>query len=237
MIHNMVVDQLNTILFVVFGIPGAGKTTIAKHVVQNLSTTTTSVGNNEEATIPNYFVLDLDLDDCVPEWMRFNFAQGIYPTLQQRNQFALSCCDYVKESIHKFTESSVTNCSSPSAIKPILVIVSFSFVNDDLRINFRNEFPNSHWILIHTNELEAQRRIEQRSDHFYKGKQPNNEADCTESIQHPSTSSNDNSEWKFAPVTFPHTIVNGHNPIEETSSEITELIHATVRTSTTTNKD
>jgi AAA domain len=240
----MVADHLNTMLFVVFVIPGAGKTTIAKHVVQKLSssTTTTSVGNDSEdqsttTTIPqNYQVLDLDLDDCVPEWMRLNFEQGIYPNLQQRNEFALSCCDYVNESIQNFTQSSITNGTTRKSVdQQILVIVSFSFVNDDLRINFRNRFPNSYWILIHTSEIEAQRRIQQRSNHFYKGKQPPLGADRNEPVRQQSL--NDNNEWNFAPVTFPHTIVNGHNSIEETSSEVVEWIQTTLRTPATTNGD
>ena len=239
----MIADQLDTILFVVFGIPGAGKTTIAKHVVQKLTpNTATTVDNDteESATIPqNNDVLNLDLDDCVPEWMRLNFAQGIYPTLQQRNQFAVSCCDYVNESIQQFTESSITDGTSSSTSiakqQKLIVIVSFSFVNDDLRINFRNHFPNSHWILIHTCEIEAQRRIQQRSNHFYKGKTPNHESDSNESVR--QQSSTENNDWNFAHVTFPHIIVNGHHPIEETSSEIVELIRTTLRTSSTMNGD
>ena len=234
-------NQLHVILFVVFGIPGAGKTTIAKQVVKKLSSsnTGTSVDNNDNKTasfattlLKNYVLLDLDLDDCVPEWMRLNFAQGIYPTLQQRNEFAVSCCNYVNESIRAVKESSNPEGTST---KPILVIVSFSFVNDDLRTNFRNEFPDSHWILINTSETEAQRRIEQRSNHFYKGKISNHDADCHESVG--TRTGRDNNEWNFATVKFLHTIINGHQPIEETSSEIVAVIHTTIRKSSTMNGD
>jgi thymidylate kinase len=251
----MVADTHNTVLFVVFGIPGAGKTTIANHVVQKLlSATIASDSMNDGATttatsateIPQngfHGVLDLDLDDCVPEWMRLNFANGIYPTLQQRNEFALSCCNYVNKSIQKFKAvSSISNGTSSNMIidqLPLVIVVSFSFVNDDLRIHFRNQFPNSHWILIHTSEVEAQRRIQQRSNHFYKGKPPNRPSDSNdESVQQQSnTSSGDNNEWNFAPVTFPHTVINGHHPIEETSSEIVELIRTTIRSASMANDD
>lgn len=223
-------------LFVVFGIPGAGKTTIAKHVVQTLLTSTTLVDVEGTATTSQRHeqsVLDLDLDDCVPEWMRLNFDKGIYPTLQQRNQFAISCCDYVNESIQKFIQSKTCtfNITPPSVGQQILVIVSFSFVNDDLRINFRQQFPNSYWILIHTSEVEAQRRIQQRSNHFYKGKPLHTESESSIGSPHHHQISNDNNEWNFAPVTFPHTIVNGHNPIEQTSSEIVALIKTTLHMS------
>ena len=234
----MVADQLDSILFILFGIPGAGKTTIAKNVVQKLLTSTSNVieTGNDAKVQPKPFILDLDLDDCVPEWMRLNFAKGIYPTLQQRNQFSSSCCEYVNQSLRKFSQSNFATTISPSnsVDKQILVIVSFSFVNDDLRINFRQQFPNSHWILIDTSEIEAQRRIRQRSDHFYKGKPCQTlESDVPVHNQ----SSRDNNEWKFAPVAFPHTIVNGHNAIEETTSEIVELIQNTIQVSSSINDD
>jgi adenylate kinase family enzyme len=53
--------QPNPTLFVIFGIPGAGKTTVANLVIQQLLT----------RKIPSPFrkILHLDLDDCVPGWM------------------------------------------------------------------------------------------------------------------------------------------------------------------------
>ena len=229
----MVADDhtVRPILFVVFGIPGAGKTTIAKHVVQTLLSST-PVDDDQEgaATTVSPDVLDLDLDDCVPGWMRLNFAQGIYPTLQQRNQFAVSCCDYVNESIQQFTEAN-HNGHRDVGEQTLLVIVSFSFVNDDLRINFRQQFPNSYWILIHTSDKEAQRRIQLRDNHLYKGK-PQHPSDSVDSSACHQSSS-DNNEWNFAPVTFPHAVVNGHNPIEQTSSEIVTLIQTNLQLSLT----
>jgi gluconate kinase len=231
----MVVDDLpyNPILFVVFGIPGAGKTTIAKHVVQKLlATSTANVGDGDGAALAQlqHSILDLDLDDCVPEWMRLNFAQWSYPNLQQRNQFADSCCDYVNESIQKFIESTTNTITRgnprQSVGQQLLVLVSFSFVNEDLRIHFRQQFQNSRWILIHTSEIEAQRRIEQRNNHFYKGKPKHHSTESIDAVCHPNSS--DNHEWNFAPVTFPHTIINGHNPIEQTSYEIVALIRSIV---------
>jgi gluconate kinase len=143
----------------------------------------------------------------------------------------------VNESIHNVCLTG----SESQHVEEILVVVSFSFVNDDLRINFRNQFPNSHWILINTTEVEAQRRIQQRSNHFYMGKphaQLGNE--IPESKQRTSqnvtaVTDPDNNDWVFAPVTFSHTIVNGQNPIEVTSSEIIESILAMSKASSTCN--
>ena len=69
---------------IVFGRPGAGKTTVANAAVEKLQT------SNDNITC-----LGLDLDVCVPQWMRDNFANGIYPTLEERNRFANECCQYV----------------------------------------------------------------------------------------------------------------------------------------------
>merc|ERR1711924_122109 len=49
------------------------------------------------------------------------------------------------------------------------VIVSFSFVNTDLRDIFRSRFPNAEWILIETGQEECNKRINERKGHFYKG--------------------------------------------------------------------
>jgi gluconate kinase len=187
------------IVLVIFGIPGAGKTTISRVVVQRLLTSDTERRPS---------IIYVDLDDCVPEWMRDNFSKGLYPTVEQRHEFSISCCNYVDESICKATVTSGR----------LGIIISFSFVNEDMREHFRLHYPNSYWVLIHTTEEEAQRRIEQRLGHFYKGK--------VTSIHHPRDASrHDNNEWNFAPVTFPHTIVNGCNPIEENAYEIAKLVH------------
>jgi gluconate kinase len=140
-------------IFVIFGIPGSGKSTVADRVMALLSS----------LSEPQIRPMALDLDSCVPEWMRENFARGIYPTLKQREEFTVSCCDYVAKSL------SDTGKQEPDT--PMVAIVSFSFVNRDLRDGFRNRFPDTKWILMQTSEEEAQRRIESRAGHFYKREQ------------------------------------------------------------------
>lgn len=191
------------LIFVVFGIPGAGKTTIAKSVAQ-----TSSVGDS-------LAILSLDLDDCIPQWMRDNFAVGMYPTLAQREDFAKTCCDYVDDSILRHAPFANTK-------RQQILVVSFSFVNQDLRVHFRQHFPSAHWILIDTTEEEAQRRMAQRTDHFYKGKTAVLLRDeSQESI--PTTN-----EWNFDTVTFPHTVLNGQSPIEENASKIVAMMQTAV---------
>eukprot|EP00420_Gonyaulax_spinifera_P001694 CAMPEP_0197930110 /NCGR_PEP_ID=MMETSP1439-20131203/104944_1 /TAXON_ID=66791 /ORGANISM="Gonyaulax spinifera, Strain CCMP409" /LENGTH=110 /DNA_ID=CAMNT_0043552787 /DNA_START=21 /DNA_END=349 /DNA_ORIENTATION=- len=97
----------------------------------------------------------LDLDVCVPEWMRENFKQGIYPTLEQRATFAGEAAGHVESRI---AESEST---------PRLVVISFSFVNDDLRAVFRTRFPAAQWFLMDTAEEDAEQRIAARQGHFY----------------------------------------------------------------------
>jgi gluconate kinase len=125
-----------TPLVVVFGRPGAGKTTVAEKAVD----------------LANCNPLLVDLDVCVPQWMKDNFAKGIYPSLQERQEFALSACDHVEE------------CRQEDRAQ----VVAFSFVNTDLRDTFRLRFPHSIWVLVDTSEGEAQHRIEQRQGHFFK---------------------------------------------------------------------
>jgi gluconate kinase len=188
-------------IFVIFGIPGSGKSTVADRVVELLAS----------QTEPQIRPMALDLDSCVPEWMRENFARGIYPTLKQREEFAVSCCDYVDKSLSDTAKQQPDNTR-------IVAIVSFSFVNRDLRDGFRNRFPDSQWILMQTSEEEAQRRIESRAGHFYKGKPASRD-------QAPKdTSTTDNSDWDFAPVTFPHAILDGMKPVDENAAQVVQLI-------------
>ena len=65
---------------IIFGRPGAGKSTIADRLV----------------THPDADgAYNVDLDVCVPQWMRDNFAKGVYPTLAERQAFASDAADYV----------------------------------------------------------------------------------------------------------------------------------------------
>lgn len=242
---------------IIFGRPGSGKTTVAETVCeiskQQDGVNRVSAGCND----PFLNILPLDLDCCVPQWMRNNFARGIYPTLAQRAHFAESACDFVTKSI----EEKETSLESSSAGRraSFVVLISFSFVNTDLRQVFRARFPDATWILMDTTEEEAQLRIEKRQGHFYRGKrrdsvetrggakadllvgskppgsttQPredDNRVDSTGGVRPHEISrkanSSDNSEWEFAPVTFPHTILNGTDPIDVNAMRVLQILSA-----------
>lgn len=264
-------------LYIVFGRPGAGKTTVAERAVElcrrrrkqeqttNKKKENDNVGglvsstntgndddNEEEENIMvdrhnNDSVIALDLDVCVPGWMKEKFGKGIYPTLTERTTFASDACDYVEKQITIHQQQQQQVATSPTAptdggtnndddLVLMACVVSFSFVNTDLRDVFRLRFPTSTWILIDTTEEEATRRIRERKGHFYKGEKPrdvgnscNSSSDGTDR----STSSKtmdvknddvDNSEWKFAPVTFPHIILNGDDSVEENAQRVAEVI-------------
>lgn len=207
-------------MVVVFGPPGAGKTTIAQAALEVWQSDDTSL------------LLGLDLDVCVPEWMKDNFAQGIYPTLSQRQEFAKDCCDHVQKAFHHAQEESETDTTPKAAAA---AIVSFSFVNTDLRDVFRERFPQAHWVLVDVTDEEATRRIQQRENHFYKGAQQNavgGSKDDSEGInpgglEVDSARENDaeeNSEWNFAPVTFEHTILDGTLPVKENAQRVAHIL-------------
>jgi gluconate kinase len=167
-------------MVIVFGRPGAGKTTVAEQAVQSIQT------KGQTSSSSPYSCCAIDLDVCVPQWMRDNFAQGVYPALAERLEFAESACDHVLQQQYQQQHQSqsqlhqakdgVTTSSMDEVTRTTVVpeattitIVSFSFVNTDLRNVFRQRFPYATWVLIDTTEMEAQRRIEQRQGHFYKG--------------------------------------------------------------------
>lgn len=212
-------------VYVVFGRPGAGKTTVANIAVEKLNQNIIvgdDCGNDASTTK----VLGLDLDICVPNWMKENFANGIYPTLEQRIVFAENACDYVaKEQQQQQQSNDVT--------KHLISVISFSFVNTDLRDVFRSRFPEAEWILVDTSPEEANRRIQQREDHFYKQEtsDTDNGNDDQEKVvdddDDDDTDKNDNpdnDDWNFAPVTFPHVILDGNNKIEANAEKIAHLI-------------
>jgi thymidylate kinase len=240
-------------MFVLFGRPGAGKSSVAKAVTRQfeqdnrrtmigidmeessaiVSNCTKNppkiqqngMGVHDSVLCPTIFQLvPIDLDVCVPQWMRDNFAKGIYPTWQQRQEFAKDCCNHVH---HVLRSELQEKAKQQLQQKTIIIMVSFSFVNADLRQRFRECFPDAHWILIDTSPHEAQRRIEQRRGHFYKGggdppaRIDNNHATTEQkSTSHPL----DNSEWEFAPVTFPHTILDGKNSIQNNATIILDWL-------------
>lgn len=156
---------------VIFGRAGAGKTTVA------------------EAVVKSGECFGVDLDDCVPQWMRDNFAKGIYPTFEERQHFAQTICDYTDEAL---------------AAKTGVCIVSFSFVNTDLRDVWRSRFPETQWFLLDTPPAVADDRIACRGGHFYKGA--------------PSGVFPAKNQWEFAPVDFDHTPLDGTRPVSENAA-------------------
>lgn len=199
-------------MIVVFGRPGAGKTTISSMAIKAFE---------DEESNHNFLLLrGLDLDTCVPQWMKDNFSKGIYPTLKQRNEFAVTCCEYVREKLGEADEVG----------KPHASIISFSFVNNDLRDTFRSNFPEATWILIDTSEEEAAQRIKYRQDHFYKGggaaSQTTGEDQTSTPEQNEATKTQDtdNSDWRFAAVTFEHSILDGREAVEKNASKLIEII-------------
>ena len=64
-------------LVFISGHSGAGKSTLVQGVTKRL-----------------HDCLTLDLDVCVPDWMKENFNKGLYPTLAQRREFANDCVWY-----------------------------------------------------------------------------------------------------------------------------------------------
>jgi gluconate kinase len=203
-------------LFIIFGRPGAGKTTVSNIAFERLTKPRSAVEGakdlstkaDENPTIGQQLIR-LDLDCFIPQWMKDNFSQGIYPTLQERQEFANSACDLVRQHCEKMRVS----CA----------LISFSFVNTDIREVFRKAFPSSTWILMDTDEETAQQRIKQRKDHFFKGKRPVGATSATlsEVIAGSSSSPNvENTEWDFAPVIFDHIVLNGKDNVETNASKI-----------------
>jgi gluconate kinase len=210
--HNR--NNYNVPMYIVFGRPGAGKSTVADAAVQKLQewrgadNRDNDDQNNNDGQDVNVDCLALDLDVCVPDWMKENFGKGIYPTLEERIVFAKQSCDYVDGAI-KAKRDAVEGANN------IVCVVSFSFVNTDLRDVFRSRFPNSEWILIHTTEDEATNRINQRKGHFYTGEKNKDSPKLSE-----KKDDNDNSDWKFAPVDFPHIILDGRDPIDVNANKV-----------------
>ncbi len=215
---------------VVFGRPGAGKSTVADAAVALLKS------NHQHHPHPNnkndIYCLGLDLDVCVPQWMRDNFANGIYPTLPQRETFAYECCDYVEAQFDQTTRDNTIQGQ-------VTAIISFSFVNTDLRDIFRSRFPHAKWVLVDTEEEEAQRRIEIRQGHFYKGSKIDNpserpEEQSNQDDEEMNNDNDDNSDWKFAPVTFDHVVLDGTRTIQENADRVVQMMHELIGVRATT---
>jgi len=135
--------------------------------------------------------------------------------LQERQEFATSACDYVDT---KLLEQSALLSKNQTMV----VILSFSFVNTDLRDIFRSRFPNAGWALVDTTQSDADDRIKSREGHFYKGAPP--EGDEKKTLLSKKGSLEDNSEWNFAPVTFPHIVLDGNEPIAANAQRVVDVI-------------
>ena len=126
-----------------------------------------------------------------------------------------NACQYVKEEIMA-KHQKVT-------LHPLIVIISFSFVNTDLRYAFRAAFPDAHWILVDTDDNLAKERILHREGHFYKAESLSN----SEVTKHRSDKTNDalvdNSEWEFQYVNFPHTALDGRDAANTNAKLILEI--------------
>ena len=161
---------------IIFGRPGAGKSTIAERLIAHPDADG---------------AYNVDLDVCVPQRMRDNFAKGIYPTLAERQAFASDAAEYV---------------TTESAGKDACCVVSFSFVNDDLRDSFRERFPDATWALVDASDALAGERIASRDGHFYN----------------PPPARGD--EWRFAPVEFEHLVLDAMKPVEENVARLLSLV-------------
>lgn len=190
-------------LVICFGRPGAGKTTISNKALELL------LSNGIEGKC-------IDLDVCVPNYMKDNFAKGIYPTLEQRSEFALGACDYLDERLEENVDTEVP------------LIVSFSFVNTDLRTTFQSRYPDAPWVLIDVTPDIAQSRINNREGHFYKGKIQGIYVDNDISLNHLTDGNQvENSEWDFAPVDFDHVCLNGLNSVDMNAQIIVDVLLST----------
>ena len=174
-----------TSVTILFGRPGAGKSTVADAVLA------AAIGGD---------VFGEDLDVCVPLWMRDNFARGVYPTLPQRRAFAQAACDHLEARLRECAAERRAAGRQAAAH----CLVSFSFVNADLRDAFRARFPAARWVLMGTSDALAAERVAQREGHFYKA---------------PAAAAS-GSEWAFAPVDFEHTLLDGSRPVDENAVRV-----------------
>lgn len=143
----------------------------------------------------------------------------MYPTLAERFEFISTACDYVSDRVDE----------NQSGNKPLVQIISFSFVNTDMRVEFRKRFPHSEWILVDTSKDLAEERILSREDHFYKGSggtQNNDVKDdpTTKSTESSDAADVDNSEWEFKPVDYPHVILDGNDEVATNAQKVVDVI-------------
>jgi len=151
----------------------------------------------------------------------------MYPTFAERQQFASAACDYVDDAIAlEKTQISQEEESGGTLDSNLAAVVSFSFVNQDLRDYFRQRFPQTKWVLINTTEMEADLRIQQRENHFYKGKdgaEGKIERELpTKDIE--ENTKEDNPDWEFDPVDFEHISLDGKCSIDQNAKQVLDII-------------
>ena len=211
--------------------PGAGKSTTAVEAVRLLDNSgyrsACSINDSLSTEERHQYYLALDLDICVPQWMRDNFSNGLYPTPSQRVEFMKGACIYVKDEMEAAQQRISTTTQHHK--QQLIVIISFSFVNTDLRTEFRNSFPFAQWILVDANKQLAEERILSREGHFYKNAESNNEDTTGGSNKEDSEDNNDISEWEFQPVDFSHLSLDGCDAVEVNAKRIVDCIQQQMR--------
>lgn len=126
-----------TKIYIIFGRPGAGKDAVGEQVLKRLKD-----------------LVQLDLDNLRSEKMKADLNEGIWPSSEERTEFALRAVEFVKNE----TESRLLRRA----------LITFSFVNTDMREIFRETFGDQlQWFLLNTDEEIARQRIKERTGHFY----------------------------------------------------------------------
>jgi gluconate kinase len=152
----------------------------------------------------------------MPSIPQDNFSKGVYPTLEQRADFISNASQYTKGEILTAHQKVIP--------RPLIVVVSFSFVNTKLRAAFRDAFPAAHWILVDTHKDLAKERILCREGHFYKAESLNNSEVEKNSSNETNNAMVDNSEWEFQSVDFPHVVLDGRDTVDTNSKLILKFI-------------
>lgn len=126
-----------TKIYIIFGRPGAGKDAVGEQVRNRLAD-----------------LEQIDLDVLRSDKMKLDLNAGIWPTHEERLEFAHRAAAHVKYE----TESKQLRRA----------LITFSFVNTDMREIFRETFGvQLQWFLLNTDDETARQRIKERKGHFY----------------------------------------------------------------------